>query len=487
MTAQADTSSTQTTEAARNPAAAAGAPSWGALAVVLVGTFITVLDYFIANVAVPSIKNDLSASSAQIQLVIIGYGVAFTAGMITCGRLGDMFGRRRIFVAGLMMFTLSSAACGVAPTADALVAFRVVQGVSAALLVPQVLGILGTVYSGAQRGRAFSIYGLVIGLAGVFGQLIGGVLITVDVAGLGWRTVFLLNVPIGLVTLLFIRRVVPESRAPAGARLDLPGAITITMLLVGLVLPLVEGQEQGWPVWCWISLAAAAVLTVVAVVHLRRRAARGEHPLLDPALFRGRTFSVGLVAMTVYFLAMGSFFFLLALYLQQGRGLSPLESGLMFLALGGGYFASSLSAVGLAAHLGTRLVVLGPATIAVGYTLVGVTVAAMGDSSTTLWLIPVLLIAGLGMGMTTGPLTNIVLSGVAPEHAAAASGAANTAQEGGAAIGVAIAGAVFFPALGAAAKVTDYSHAFEIALIPLVAACVAAASIAMLLPKPARA
>ncbi|MGW1077940.1 MFS transporter [Streptomyces sp. NPDC002537] len=199
------------------PAAATTGPGRGVLAIVMVGTFITILDYFITNVAIPSIQTDLHASSAQSQLVIVGYGVAFTAGMITGGRLGDLYGRRRMFALGLAGFTLASGLCALAQNPGTLAVFRVVQGASAAVMVPQVLGILAVVYTGAARARAFVVYGLVIGLAGVFGQVIGGVLISVDVAGLTWRTVFLVNSPIGIVALLLTASLSPESRTPRAA------------------------------------------------------------------------------------------------------------------------------------------------------------------------------------------------------------------------------------------------------------------------------
>lgn len=472
-----------TSTAADTPSAWADAVSWSALALVMVGTFVTVLDYFIANVAIPSIQLDLHASSAEVQLVIAGYGVAFTAGLITGGRLGDLYGRRKMFGLGLAIFTLASAACGLAPSAADLVGARIVQGIGAALLVPQVLGIIGILYTGAKRAQAFTVYGLVIGLAGVFGQLIGGVLISLGIAGMGWRAVFLINVPIGIVALLLVRRVLPKAERTPGARLDLRGALLVTAALVLVVSALVEGREQHWPAWSWAFLAVAALLSFAAVVHLRRLERRGGQPLVEPALFRGRAFAVGLSATVTYFLAMGSFFFLFALYLQEGRGLSALESGLLFTALGAGYFGSSLLATQLATGLGTNLVVFGPLTLAVGYLIVAFTVSRIGVGGEMLWLLPGLLVAGTGMGMTTGPLTNIVLTGVDAAHTAAASGAVNTAQEGGAAIGVAIAGTVFFPALGAAARATSYSHAFEVSLIPLIAFCLLAAAIARLLPR----
>ncbi|MBC9731138.1 MFS transporter [Streptomyces sp. TRM68367] len=459
------------------PPAGAGGPGWGALAIVMVGTFITVLDYFITNVAVPSIQADLRANDAQSQLVIVGYGVAFTASMITGGRLGDLYGRRRMFALGMLGFTIASGLCAVAQNADALIAFRVLQGAAAALMVPQVLGILGVVYTGAARARAFVVYGLVIGLAGVFGQVIGGVLISADVAGLDWRTIFLINLPVGVVALFLTPRLIPESRGADGGRLDLVGAVLSTVTLVAVVYALVQGQEQDWPLWSWLLLAAAVPLGVSFVSHQRRRTRQGLSPLIELALFRGRTFSVGLVAMLTYFLAMGSFFFVLALYLQQGRSLSPVESGLVFLTLGGGYFGSSLLSTRLAERLGHHLYAAGPLTLAGGYAVAGLTAAWLGTDGHILWIIPPLVVAGVGMGMTTGPLTGAVLAGADPEHAAGASGVVNTVQEGAVAVGVAIVGTVFFPVLGGTPVPADYPEAFGMGLIPLVVFCLAASMI----------
>ncbi|MFI1863688.1 MFS transporter [Streptomyces jumonjinensis] len=457
--------------------------SWAALAILLVGTFVTVLDYFIANVAIPSVQSDLNATAAQGQLVVIGYGVAFTCGMITGGRVGDLYGRRKMFALGMVFFTIASAACGFAPNADFLIVARVVQGAAAALMVPQVLGILGVVYTGAARVRAFTVYGLVVGFAAVFGQVIGGLLITVDIAGLDWRTIFLINIPIGVVTLWLTPRKVPESRSDDRRGLDIPGALLVTAALVALVVGLVEGQSAGWPVWSLVCLAATVPLFAAFVSHTRRRARTGSGPLIEPALFHNRVFSQGLVASLSYFLAMGSFFLLLALFLQQGRGLSPLESGLLFFTLGAGYFGSSMVSAQLAPKIGRRLVAVGPALLATGYVIVGLTAHAQGSDGSVLLLIPGLLVAGFGMGMTTGPLTGVVLSGAAPEHAAAASGVVNTVQEGGAAIGVAVVGAVFFPVLGDNPPASEYPYAFGMALIPLVVFALIASALSVTLPK----
>lgn len=447
-----------------------GAASSATLYVVLVGAFITVLDYFIVNVAIPSIQTDLRATPSQAQLVIIGYGVAFTAGMITGGRLGDLYGRRRMYMTGLAFFTLASLACGIAPGPEALIAARVAQGAAAALMVPQVLGILNATYEGEQRGRAFNAYGLVVGMAGVFGQLIGGALISSDIAGLGWRTIFLINVPVCLVAFALTRRLVPESRGSERARLDVTGALLVTTTLVAVVLPLVWGHGHGWPMWGWALLAGAVPLLLVFVAHQRRLGASDRSPLVDLKLFRSRSFSVGLLSLVTYFMAMGSFFFLLAVFLQQGHGYSSLESGLLFLPLGAGYFAAGM----FSGKLGPRSAGLGPLTLGTGYLLLGTLVTLLGDGHSLVWTVPALLVAGLGMGLTTGPLTNAVLSEVAAEHAAAASGAVNTMQEGGAAVGVAIAGAVFFPAL---ARESSFSEAFVVGLVPLLVCSLTAAAL----------
>jgi EmrB/QacA subfamily drug resistance transporter len=466
------------------PGDSRGGASSGALAVVMVGTFVTVLDYFIANVAVPSIQADLNATSVQVQGIIVGYGVAFTAGMITGGRLGDLYGRRKMFNLGLALFLLSSAVCGLAPTAGVLTTARILQGASAALMVPQVLGIVSTVCTTPEsRSRAFNIYGLVIGMAAVFGQVIGGLLITLDIASVGWRAIFLLNIPVCGIALALAPRLVPESRNRDGAKLDVPGAVLVTATLGIVVFALLQGQHRDWPWWTWLSLAAALPLVAVLVTYLRRTARTGGSPVIDPALFRRRPFSAGLTAMVVYFMAMGSFFFVLALFLQQGWGLSALASGLVFFTLGAGFFASSLLAGRLAARIGPRAVVLGPVTLAAGYTLVALVAANLGEDGRIAWLIAPLVLSGVGMGLTTGPLTSAVLNGVAPEHAASASGAANTAQEGGAAIGVAIAGAVFFPLLGVAAGRTDYTNAFVTTLFPLIAFCLCSAALVMLMTR----
>ena len=320
------------------------------LIVVLAGTFMTVLDFFIVNVAIPSIGHDLSAGSAVIQWVIAGYGIPYGAGLITGGKLGDLYGRRRLFMLGLAVFTLASVACGLAPSSAFLVAARVGQGAGAALLVPQVLAIMNTTFTGSARVSAFTVYGVILGLAAVFGQLIGGSLIQANLFGLGWRACFLINVPIGAAALIMAHRVVPESKSDIRARLDIGGMLLISLALLATVLPLIQGRQQGWPLWTWLSLAGAAALFAIFVAQQRRRAV----PLIDPVLFQERVFTAGVLAQLVFWMGQAAFFLVFALYVQQGRGMGPLAAGIIFIPLGAGYTATSLTARRLATASGTK-------------------------------------------------------------------------------------------------------------------------------------
>ena len=331
---------------------------WGPLLVVLAGTFMTFLDFFIVNVALPSIHDELDAGPDAVQLVVAGYGLAFAVGMITGGRLGDLYGRRRMFTIGLALFTVTSAACGLAPNSELLVAARVAQGAAGALMTPQVLAILGTIYTGVHRAKAFAAYGLAMGIAGVLGQLLGGALIQADIGGSGWRGIFLINVPVGLLALLLAARVIPESHGVRSG-LDLTGTALATTFLVAIVLPLVEGQQHGWPTWTWISMGAAPVLLGIFVTHQLARRSSGRSPLVDLSLFGNRTFALGSLASLSFSLVPPAFFFVLALYLQQGRGFTPLFSGVIFAAVGVGFFAAMLSAQQLTAYLGHQILALG--------------------------------------------------------------------------------------------------------------------------------
>jgi EmrB/QacA subfamily drug resistance transporter len=456
--------------------------SWAPLTVLLAGTFMIVLDFFIVNVAIPSMQRELHAGSGAIEWVLAGYGLTFATGMVTAGRLGDQRGRRKLFSLGMALFTLASAGCGAASSPTFLVLARVVQGVGAALLAPQVLSILGVIYTGADRARAFGAYGVVAGLAAASGQLIGGALVQANVLGLGWRTCFLINVPVGILALALAPRLVPETRAERPTRLDVVGTLLVTLGLTAIILPLVEGRQYGWPAWTWASLAVAPALLAAFAVHQRWLHQRGGDPLLDPSLFRARAFTAGLVTQVVFWCGQASFFFVLALYLQQGRGLTALHAGLVFTIMAVSYVGVSLAAPALTARHGRRVIAAGALALAGGQALLLASVAHIGVRGEVGLLAPALLLIGAGMGLLITPLMTIVLDNLDPETAGAAAGTLNTAQQVGNSIGVALIGVIFFGALH-----HGYPHAFELSLGCLVALLLAVAALSRLLPGASRA
>jgi len=453
---------------------------WAPLPVVLAGTFMVVLDFFIVNVALPSMQSDLHASDGAIEWVVAGYALTSAVLLITAGRLGDQFGRRRMFSAGLALFTVASLACGVAASAEALVAARLLQGAAAAILMPNVLSIIGVVYTGADRTRALTAYGLVLGLAAVSGQLIGGLLVQADIAGLGWRTTFLINVPIGLAALVLAPKVVPESRNEHASGLDVVGTLLVTAGLTAVVLPLVEGRQHGWPVWTWVSLAAAPFILGAFVAHERRLGRRGGTPMLDTTLFAQRSFSAGLLTQFTFWGGQASFFLVLALYLQAGRGLSAMTAGLVFTILAASYLVASMASEGLLQRFGPRVLAVGALTLATGHGLLLAAVAEVGVGGSIAPLVPGLLVIGAGMGLVIAPLTTTILSGVDPQRAGAASGMLATTQNVGNALGVAVTGVIFFGALHG-----GYGHALQLSLAQLALLLVAAAALARLLPRQA--
>ncbi|MET7642077.1 MFS transporter [Streptomyces sp. NPDC005426] len=432
--------------------------------------FIPTLDFFIVNVAVPSTQHDLRAGPTAVEWIVAGYALAYGSGLILGGRLGDIHGRRRMFMLGTALFTLTSLVCGCAPDATTLVMARVAQGAAAALLAPQVLAIVRTAYEGPERLRAINAYALTMGLAAVFGQLIGGVLIRADLFGLGWRACFLLNVPIGIAVLALARRVIPESRVAGAARLDLPGAALVTSALAATLLPLIEGREQGWPAWTWVSFAASAALFVAFA---RRRLPHS--PLIDPALFRQRGFTAGLFTYLAFTMGMAAYFLVFALYVQQGRGLDALEAGLVFVPIGAGYLAASLLAPRLTARLGRQVIAVGGLTRALGLAALLFMVARGAGVA---WFVPALLVDGIGMGLALGPIMTTVLAGVAQRHAGAAASALTTAQQVGGALGVGAVGVVYYGSVA-----DGVPAAFRHGLTYLIVIALVLTALAQLLPR----
>lgn len=465
---------------------AASPINWPTLLLMLSGTFMTVLDFFIVNVALPSIQTELKATAGAVQFVIAGYGLAFAAGLVTGGRLGDIYGRRRMFSIGLALFTLASVLCGLAPDIRVLVGARILQGVSAAMLQPQVLAMLGTMYKGPQRATAFSAYGLSLGLGAVLGQLIGGALIEADIAGLGWRTCFLINLPVGAIVLLLTPKLIPSFAPQRTARLDLVGMLLAAVASVAVILPLVEGRQQGWPAWSLVCLAAALPLFLLFVSSQKWIAKRGGDPLIAPALLAQRSFVLGLIITLVFYSGNASFYLVLALYLQQGMGLAPLASGFVFTLLAVGFFSTTMAGPRIATALGQYSIAYGAALLAGAYVWLYASVAFAPIEQTVSWMVPGLVAAGAGIGMVMAPLTSTVLAGVSPQYAGVGSGVLAMLMQAGNALGVALIGILFYGALNERSDRAAYDDAIQAGLLFLITLTVIVAALFPYLKRVAR-
>lgn len=438
-----------------------GTPSarrW-ALALLLSGSFMTVLDVFIVNVAIPSIRRDLGASYAEVELVIAVYGLTYAVSLVTGGRLGDIHGRRRMFVLGMAAFAIASVLCGLAPSAETLIAARFVQGIAAALLFPQVLAIMRVSYDGDDRRRAFAAMGVVLGVSAIAGQLLGGFLVEFAPWGLGWRAVFLVNLPLALAVLPFAGRLLPESRAEGAVRLDIPGAVLGGMALGLIVYPLIEGRQAGWPAWAFASMAAAVPATALFVWYERRVARRGGAPVLDMALFRDPAFVAGVVLFLVFYSTLNSFFLANALLVQLGLGLGPFAAGSIMTPSAIAFAAVSVRAGQLVARFGTAALEAAALAGAASFAAMIAYVGWAGAAADPLVLSLLLVLFGVSNGILMTPLLNVVLSAVAERHAGMAAGAISTMQQVGGALGIAVAGGLYVAALEAAAVPGAAAHA----------------------------
>ena len=418
------------------------------LGIVLTAVFVQLLDVSIVNVAIPSIQADVGASFAQIQLVLAGYQLAFACMLITGARLGDIFGRKKLFLTGMSIFTAASTLCGLAPDATTLVLARILQGLGSGLMFPQVLAVIQVTIPPKERGKAFGIFGATIGLATILGPLLGGLLIKANIFGSDWRAIFLVNIPVGVFALAAAARELPDSKAPDAPRLDVPGTLLITSGLFLLVYPLTEGREKGWPAWIYLMLAASVPLLVGFVLLQRRKTRRDASPLLLMTLFSNQAFRAGLALSAVFFLGIAPFFFVFSLYLQIGLGFSALHSGLATFPFAVGSAVASSRSDGLSKRLGKRVLSLGSGLLALGM-VATIVVLHLAGAHLHGWEVgPVLFVSGLGLGFFVAPVTNIVLAGIQGREAGSASGVLSTSQQIGGALGVAIIGIVLFGQLG---------------------------------------
>lgn len=435
------------------------------LVAVMSGTFLSMLNDFIVNVATPAIRVDLGATASDVQLIIGGYVLVYGLLLVLAGRLGDLYGHRRLFLAGSALFCLASLACGLAPDPALLIIFRVVQAIGASLLYPQVLSIMQLSFTGRRRATAFAVYGTTISLASVSGQLIGGILVDANLFGLGWRAVFLINVPIALATVAVAAVSLPRTKATARPRLDLPGLGLLTITLGLLTVPLVLGTELGWPVWLIIMLVLAGPALAGFVAYERMRTARGGFALVPPSLFRIRTFAAGSAIALIFFAGNSGLFFLLPLHLQNGLGYSALYAGLTFTPLAVAFGLGSMIAPRLQRRLGLHVLTLGYAINVVGNLALLAAVITAGPSITGWLLIGPMFVIGLGQGLGVSPLIGAALHDVPDDDAGSASGVIQTLMQLGVAFGVAVIGLIFFTVLGRAEDPRSYSTAFGWALI----------------------
>ncbi len=432
------------------PAAPGEAPDrrrWLTLAVLLLAAFMN-LDISIVNIAIPSIQRDLHASYADIQWALAGYTLAYALVLITGGRLGDTFGRKRLFLIGVTGFTIMSALCGAAQSPGMLIASRVLQGAMGAIMIPQVLSVIQVIFPPGERIKALAGFGVTAGLGTVSGPLLGGLLTEHSLLGLGWRSIFLINVPIGIFAVAAAAVLVRESRAPRPPRLDPVGVALISAALLLLLYPLVQGRQFGWPTWTFVSMAASAPVFALFVAYERVKTRRDGSPLVQLSLFSQRSFSVGMAIAVTFFLGITSFALILTLFLQTGLGFTPLHAGLTFLPFSGGVLLASGAAARLAPRFGRGVTMTGALVMAAGMAGLIATVHHYGAAVTTWEMVPALVVAGLGMGSVLAPLADILLAGVPHQHAGSASGLLNTGFQVGASIGIAVIGVIFFGLLG---------------------------------------
>jgi MFS family permease len=425
-----------------------------ALLTVLLGVLLPIVDFFIVNVALPTIDTDLHAGPAVLEMVVAGYGVAYAVLLVFGGRLGDMFGRRNLFLWGLATFALTSLACGISPNAWTLVGARVAQGAASALLLPQALATIQAATSGSSRGKALSYYGATAGVSSVVGQVLGGVLVSANIAGSGWRAIFLVNVPVAALAFVLALRSVPETRSPNPARIDRSGTLLLAVTLITLLLPLTEGRAAGWPLWSWALLAVSPFAAAAFVAVERHGERTGGHPLLPPSLVRIHSVRSGLLLILPFGVGFGGFMFVLAVALQDGLNFGALAAGAALAPLCAAFFAASL--------LGPRAVArFGRATVTFGSLVQGVGLLALAGTFYWGWphlgvwaLAPAMALAGFGQGFVLPVVIRIVLSEVPPTQAGVGGGAMATTQQASLALGVATLGTLFL-SLSSAIGVRD--------------------------------
>lgn len=460
----------------------AGRWRWLILGVMLAAEVMDLLDSTIVNVAGPDLEKSLGSSALGLQWVIGGYALTLGAGLILGGRLGDRFGRRRMFLVGLSAFTLASLLCAVAPSIGILITVRLLQGLAGAMLLPQGLGLLRENFSGPELAKVFGVFGPVLGLGGILGPLIGGGLIEANLFGLGWRAVFLVNVPIGIAALVIAWLILPRKSGDASVGVDVPGAAIIVAASALLVLPLNLGQEQGWPAWTYVSIAAGLVGFVLFAVQQRRSNAAGRTPLVVPTIFSQPAYTLGLFGIALFFSALIGTQLILTLFLQVGHGFTAGQAGLGNLPVAlGTAVGGAISGAFLAEKLGRAVLQIGALVQIAGSVLLWLELQSSGSFS--IWgIVPGIALAGVGSGLVIAALFSIILAAVKDEEIGSASGVLTAVQSIASSIGVAVFGSTFFTQI----KDDTAEHAFQQTLYIQAALLVVFLGLTFLFPKKGR-
>ena len=423
---------------------------WVALAVLLLASFMNLIDVTIVNVALPSLQESLGADASHIEWVIAGYVLAFALGLLPFGRLGDIVGRTHMFLIGVGAFTVASAACGLAPNIEWLIAARVLQGLAGAIMTPQVLAIATVTFPPEERGQSFSLFGLSAGLAAVAGPIVGGLLIGANLGGLDWRPIFLVNIPVGILAIVLGWFIIPRPPGHPDLKNDYVGILIFGASMVALVYPLVEGRTLGWPLWIWGMMAASIVGLGAFVLWEKRMAEASQPQLLNFSLITNPQFVLGALIATIFSSGIPGFFMVISLLLQAGFDFTPLESGLTNTPFSVGVLVVSLISGRFGSHYLRTRVALSAVFLVSGMVWIHFIVAGIGDTIDHWWFLPPLFLAGIGLGLGFSALFQAVLANVPPRDAGAGAGSLQAFQQVGGAIGVALIGQIFFSMLESA-------------------------------------
>jgi EmrB/QacA subfamily drug resistance transporter len=458
-----------------------GTSPWLALVIVLMAPLLSVVDTFIINVAIPSIKKGVHATDAQVQLVIAGYLLGYASFLITGGRAGDHFGRKKVFFWGMLVFTIISCLCGLANTPLELNVTRFFQGVSASFMVPQSIAFIQLLFPDPkERSKAIGYYGITLGLASIIGQVLGGYFSGLHTFVEGWRLIFFINLPIGIAALLATHHYLPETEKHGHHVFDYSGIFILTIGLFLLIIPLILGREAGWPLWSFVMLTASVGIFVVLIVDQHRKRRRNGNPLIDVELFRNKEFNIGLLAVLFQFMAHTSYLLTAAVFFQNGLGYTALQSGLFFAVPGLLFTFSSVVASRLVPKYGKVVLQVGVLIIVAAFSLQ----ILLFKPQVSVLLIYVLMGSyGLGNGLILSSLVNIALKNVPHKFAGAASGVYSTTQVTASALGVSIIGGIFFFVIKKTSLHIDYVKAFDYATIGNITCLVLVWIMLSLLPK----